>query len=988
MKVNLLGSNTGRHGLLVVASLIFASQALLADIIPTNRRITWDAGIPGGIPNRTTIFANVKTAYGAVGDDVHDDTSAIQSALNACPANQVVYIPSGTYRVSSVLKIPQSITVRGDGPGKTIIDAYSGAYSGAITFGNDNWPNFNNAVSFSGGLNAGSTSLTLGSTAGVSVGSYLLLTEQNDTSFVTAAGFYGACNWCDGGQTANGSRALGQIVEVTSVNGTTVGISPGLYWTYSSSLAPTAVPFNANIKYAGVESLTVRCNHTGYHSNFRMSDAAYCWLKNVEGDYTDGDHVDVYWSYRCEIRDSFFHDAFTHAPGSSDADVMLADKTSACLVENNIIWRLHAGIMLNWGAAGNVIGYNFLTNMFDSNSTNALYVDLSAHGTHPMFNLWEGNAGVTINPDSGWGSSSHGTIFRNLLAGSGTASPPLNGRGPVQSNIVWTLYQQDRVINLDSESWYYNVVGNILGSPYYTNHGGIYMAVPPQANGYETPYIFHLGYTTPAGGGESTTTAATTLIHGNWDWVTRTIHWDSTISDHTIPNSLYLSSKPAWFGDRTWPPFDPANPLAGSGVNIPAGYRFRFGTNPPAGGPPNLPPVVVVSATPRNGPAPLTVNFSTAGTADPEGSSVTYNWAFGDGHTSTAANPSNIYNTNGNFNVQLQVSDGVNTTTTNLTITVTIAGQNLPPAASASATPSAGPAPLTVAFSSTGSTDPEGGSLTYNWNFGDGTTSTAANPSKTYNNPGIYTAQLRVSDGTNASAATNLNIIVGDTPPTGLVAAYGFEEGAGGSTADISGNNNVGTINSATWSASGKFGHALTFNTGALITVNDSASLHLSTGMTLEAWVNPSSLSGWMNVLFKPNGSSGIDYVMQGSTSAGSPSLGISPSSTNLSAPSALPLNTWSHLAGTYDGATMKFYVNGLLVASKAQTGTIVSSSDPLTIGGNLLYGENWKGLIDEVRIYSRALSQDEIHGDMNTPVAGPDTRPSNPPTSPRIVGQ
>src|SRR5881394_2629039 len=160
MKVNLLGHGAGRLGRLVVASLVFASQALVADIIPSNRKITWDVGIPGGIPNRTTIFANVKNApYGAVGDDVHDDTSAIQSAINACLVNQVVYIPAGTYRVSSVLRIPGSITVRGDGPGKTIIDAYSATYSGAITFGNDNWPNFNNAVSVTGGLNAGSTTL-------------------------------------------------------------------------------------------------------------------------------------------------------------------------------------------------------------------------------------------------------------------------------------------------------------------------------------------------------------------------------------------------------------------------------------------------------------------------------------------------------------------------------------------------------------------------------------------------------------------------------------------------------------------------------------------------------------------------------------------------------------------------------------------------------------------------------------------------------------
>jgi len=105
-------------------------------------------------------------------------------------------------------------------------------------------------------------------------------------------------------------------------------------------------------------------------------------------------------------------------------------------------------------------------------------------------------------------------------------------------------------------------------------------------------------------------------------------------------------------------------------------------------------------------------------------------------------------------------------------------GLNLPPTATAAATPSSGVAPLTVAFSSAGSSDPEGAPLTYNWDFGDGTTSTAANPGKTYSASGAYIAQLRVSDGTNTSLPSPVIISVGSTA-NGLVAAYGFEEGSG-----------------------------------------------------------------------------------------------------------------------------------------------------------------------------------------------------------------
>ena len=65
-----------------------------------------------------------------------------------------------------------------------------------------------------------------------------------------------------------------------------------------------------------------------------------------------------------------------------------------------------------------------------------------------------------------------------------------------------------------------------------------------------------------------------------------------------------------------------------------------------------------------------------------------------------------------------------------------------------------GPTPLTVNFSSAGSSDPEGQPLTYSWNFGDGTTSTQANPSHTYTVAGPYQARLTVSDGVNSTLST------------------------------------------------------------------------------------------------------------------------------------------------------------------------------------------------------------------------------------------
>jgi PKD repeat protein len=175
-----------------------------------------------------------------------------------------------------------------------------------------------------------------------------------------------------------------------------------------------------------------------------------------------------------------------------------------------------------------------------------------------------------------------------------------------------------------------------------------------------------------------------------------------------------------------------------------------------SGGPVNQPPVVMATATPTNGAPPLTVSFSSAGSSDPEGKTLTYSWTFGDGGSSTAPNPSHAYGAVGVFQAQLSVSDGTNTTQSSI-LTI-IVSTNRPPVAVAAGSPTNGVAPLAVTFSSGGSSDPEGTALTYNWAFGDGATSTSANPSHIYQAAGTYTAQLTVSDGTNATSSSMLLI--------------------------------------------------------------------------------------------------------------------------------------------------------------------------------------------------------------------------------------
>jgi hypothetical protein len=212
----------------------------------------------------------------------------------------------------------------------------------------------------------------------------------------------------------------------------------------------------------------------------------------------------------------------------------------------------------------------------------------------------------------------------------------------------------------------------------------------------------------------------------------------------------------------------------------------------------------------------------------------------------------------------------------------------------------------------------------------------------------------------------------------GPVAVWGFGEGSGAVVADASGNANHGSVSGATWTT-GKYGSALAFNgTGALVTVADSASLDLSTGMTLEAWVYPTATAAaWKDVIYKA-----VDiYYLEGSSPAGNaPSAGGTFAAQPVYGPVALPLNAWSHLASTYDGATLRLYVNGAQVASRAQTGPIQTSAGNLTLGGDAAFGQYWAGRIDEVRIYNGALSASQIQTDMNTPIGPGPTAPPVPP--------
>jgi uncharacterized protein (TIGR02145 family) len=162
-------------------------------------------------------------------------------------------------------------------------------------------------------------------------------------------------------------------------------------------------------------------------------------------------------------------------------------------------------------------------------------------------------------------------------------------------------------------------------------------------------------------------------------------------------------------------------------------------------------PVAAFTGSPTSGTAPLTVNFTDQSLNNP----TSWQWNFGDGNTSTLQNTQHTYQNAGNYTVELTATNdhGSNTEVKTNFIQVNASGE--PPDPEFVGSPTSGTAPLTVNFTDQSANSP----TSWAWDFGDGTTSTQRNPSKTYQNAGTYTVKLTATNGHGSDTETKNDYI-------------------------------------------------------------------------------------------------------------------------------------------------------------------------------------------------------------------------------------
>lgn len=388
-------------------------------------------------------------------------------------------------------------------------------------------------------------------------------------------------------------RLTCEIKEIASIAGNVITFTSPLSITYRTSHTAqltryTSTPATGNsvhLVQAGVEDLTVYLSGGG---GIFFNCCAYSWAKHIEVDTCFGLGVAVNNSFRCEIRDSYIHTSAQPTPAADSYAINLLNGSSECLIENNITRDYCKVIAYRACGAGSVVAYNYMDDGWDwynqgatLDAQTAQFQECGLNASHmagPHHVLFEGNWGFNADSDYTHGNSIYMTFFRNWITGIRTSFTNETGA---------------RCGGGAMFSYFMTYIGNVLGKSGAMS-GWTYMdsRMGADASGNNPVGAPTSGWTNSLFWGERNiwkvgydperwpcnpdlTTLQGLIRDGNWDWLNSQQRWHTTPGKFAIPNSMYLTSKPAFFGSNTWPWVDPST---GTTYTLPAKLRYDSGT--------------------------------------------------------------------------------------------------------------------------------------------------------------------------------------------------------------------------------------------------------------------------------------------------------------------------------------------------------------------------------------------------------------------------
>ena len=626
-------------------------------ILPSQNNVSanWkNAGMQsvGGIPTRTTVCATISPLGGG-----KDDLTQINNAIASCPAGDVLMLAAGTFTIKegNHIDISKGITLRGTGScsnasspycstvitmqGGAVMNSYtcgsaSCAYLPTIIVGPPLWTDSWTPTTLTADAAQGSTSVQVTSTAGFTVGQWVLIDEASGAAYQTDPEGYGqiwaAPDWLSSsGTPATGrvawqkhnpsqgwddfssseypyqsgttgcyysicDRPTAELHHITAINTSakTITFDDPLTIAYRSSGGHKAQlyhPSRAFVQNAGVENLTITHSFGGGSVSFEF--CAYCWAKNVESTLSYQGSFNLTYAARVELNEVYSHKCAWPVPGGGGYNIDLQNATTEIYIVNSVSVECNKVITARSGGAGSVVAYNFMDDQFINGQEHWQEIGLNgshAAGSHEM--LFEGNQASNMDSDHTHGNAIYFTFFRNYATGvrapftdyiSGVviddATDRPGGNGPL------------RAAGIMGYTYWMAFVGNVLGASGVTttakgwvlngnNHGG------------QTGSIWLLGWSEHPPYNHDPNSTTFTFRHGNYDYYDSSVQWNSGTSNHTLPNSFYLASTPSFFSAGSkypWPWVTPTgtSPIqtgpsgcGGTCSGLPAKARYDAGT--------------------------------------------------------------------------------------------------------------------------------------------------------------------------------------------------------------------------------------------------------------------------------------------------------------------------------------------------------------------------------------------------------------------------
>lgn len=599
-----------------------------------NSSLTYDwggnCGIPGGIPTDRTQYGDTLTTANSLAE--------INAAIQAASSGQYVQLAAGNYSLGQITFGAKSgVTLRGAGPGQTVITSTA---TRAVVNTEDYFRDAD-GIAISSGYTKGSTSITLGSapSAYFQVGRLIQITQDDDPDlWATGVGVYSRSGF-PGSYGMSATRNLRFTSRITDISGNTITLATPIHLAYTAGLNPKAYPARqASSSLCGLEEMTI----VGGGSTDRAVYWAFpdrCWVKDVEIDNIIGTtgSIMLYNASQCEINRVFAHDTPDYPIQADGYPFFLYYGCSCCLIVDCVAHRM--GPTAVNGSSANALVNNTHINIRRRRVTNDPQTWITQgiivnHGPQAAMNLLEGNIFQRFQNDGYHGSSSHCVLFRNNVHGVCPDVPNPTNR---------------RVIDPCRGSYYHSFVGNVLGDaswnpaqyefePGDSSNHSIYMLGCPGMDSVTVPnsgvydfvdYSKVVGAVTDTGAHYfDADVSATVVRHANYDYENNGVVWGD--ADHTIADSMFYASKPAYFGTLAWPAIGPD--VTGYVQDTPARWRWNnyddggqadvaemFRDSPASGGGGEVGSAVVMLTVASDENAKLVVNRSkrrvTAGTA-------------------------------------------------------------------------------------------------------------------------------------------------------------------------------------------------------------------------------------------------------------------------------------------------------------------------------------------------------------------------------------